>query len=103
MLKDKKKLLKEVSVCIISLAQDTKYYDKDVCIGKVELFIDRKKNLCLLTTEGRKDSLMVGLMKCGTFENILDNNDGFIDKPLETKREDSKLTLYCNNLKILEI
>ena len=87
----------------MSLAQDTKYYDKDVIIGKVEAFIDGGKNLSLVTTEGKSDSLMVCLMKCGPFNNIVDKNNGFFDYPLETKRENGKLCLYHNDEKILEI
>lgn len=101
--KDKKKLLKQITICIISLAQDTKYYDKDVIIGKVVTCIDDSKNLLLVTTEGKSDSLMVGLMKCGPFNNIVDKNNGFFDYPLETKRENGKLCLYHNDEKILEI
>ncbi len=101
--KDKKELLKQITICIISLAQDTKYYDKDVIIGKVEAFIDGGKNLSLVTTEGKSDSLMVCLMKCGPFNNIVDKNNGFFDYPLETKRENGKLCLYHNDEKILEI
>lgn len=101
--KDNKKLLKQITICIISLAQDTKYYDKDVIIGKVEAFIDGGKNLLLVTTEGKSDSLMVCLMKCGPFNNIVDKNNGFFDYPLETKRENGKLCLYHNDEKILEI
>ncbi len=101
--KDKKQLLKQITICIISLAQDTKYYEKDVIIGKVEVFMDKDKNLLLVTTEGRSDSLMVCLMKCGPFNNIVDKEDGFFDYPLETKRENGKLCLYHNDEKILEI
>ena len=101
--KDKKEILKQITICIISLAQDTKYYDKDVIIGKVEAFIDGGKNLSLVTTEGKSDSLMVCLMKCGQFNNIVDKNNGFFDYPLETKRENGKLCLYHNDEKILEI
>lgn len=101
--KDKRKLLKQITVCIISLAQDTKYKNGEVIVGKVEPFIDNEKNLSLVTTEGKNDSVMVCLMKCGPFANIVDENDGFFDYPLETKREDGKLCLYYNNKKILEI
>lgn len=101
--KDKEELLKQITICIISLAQDTKYYDKDVIIGKVESFIDGGKNLLLVTTEGKSDGLMVCLMKCGPFNNIVDKNDGFFNYPLETKRENEKLCLYHNDKKILEI
>lgn len=101
--KDKEELLKQITICIISLAQDTKYYDKDVIIGKVESFIGGGKNLLLVTTEGKSDSLMVCLMKCGPFNNIVDKNDGFFNYPLETKRENGKLCLYHNDKKILEI
>lgn len=101
--KDEKKLLKQITICIISLAQDTKYYDKDVIIGKVVPFIDGRKNLLLVTTEGKSDSLMVCLMKCGPFNNIVYENNGFFDYPLETKRENEKLCLYHNDEKILEI
>ena len=102
-LKDNKKLLKQITVCIISLAQDTKYYDKDVIIGKVEPFVDGSNNLSLVTTEGNPNSLMVCLMKCGPFNNIVDNNNGFFDYPIETKRENGLLCLYYNDEKILEI
>jgi len=101
--KDNKKLLKEITICIISLAQDTKYYDKDVSIGKVEPFIDGGKNLALVTTEGTTNSLMVCLMKCGPFKDIVDNNHGFFDYPMETRRENRKLVLYYNGDKILEL
>ena len=102
-LKDNKKLLKQITVCIISLAQDTKYYDKDVIIGKVEPFVDGNNNLSLVTTERNQNSLMVCLMKCGPFNNILNNNNGFFDYPIETKRENGLLCLYYNDEKILEI
>jgi hypothetical protein len=102
-LKDDKKVLKEITICIISLAQDTKYYDKDVIIGKVEPFIDCDKYLSLITTEGKSDSLMVCLMKCGPFKDLIDDSNGFIDFPLETRRENKKLCLYYNETKILEI
>ena len=101
--KDKKELLKQITICIISLAQDTKYYEKDVIIVKVEAFIDGGKNLSLVTTEGKSDSLMVCLMKCGPFNILVDKNDGFFDYPLETKRENGKLCFYYNDEKILEI
>lgn len=102
-LQDNQKLIKEITICIISLAQDTKYKDKDVIIGKVKVFIDGNKNLCLITTENRSDSLSICLMQCGPFKDIVDENDGFLDYPLETKRENKKLCLYHNNKKILEI
>lgn len=102
-MQDNKKLIKEITICIISLAQDTKYKDKDVIIGRVEAFIDGSKNLCLVTTENRSNSLKVCLMQCGPFKDIIDENNGFLDYPLETKRENKKLCLYHNNKKILEI
>lgn len=102
-MQDNKKLIKEITICIISLAQDTKYKDKDVIIGRVEAFIDGSKNLCLVTTENRSDSLKVCLMQCGPFKDIIDENNGFLDYPLETKRENKKLCLYHNNKKKLEI
>lgn len=101
--KDKKKLLKQITICIISLAQDTKYYDKDVIIGKVETFINSNKCLSLETTERKWDSPKVCLMECGPFENIVAKDHGFFKYPLETKRENEKLCLYHNDEKILEI
>lgn len=101
--KDNKKILKQITVCIISLAQDTKYYDKNVIIGKVKPCIDGKKYLCLITTEDKSNSKMVCLMKCGPFKDIIYENHGFFDYPLETKREDNNLCLYYNENKILEI
>lgn len=98
-----KKILKEITICIMSLAQDTKYYNKDVCIGKVEVFIDGCKNLCLITTEVKTDSLKVVLMKSGPFENIINDDNGFLNYPIETKRENDKLNLYCNGKKIVEV
>lgn len=102
-LKDNKKLIKEITICIISLAQDTEYYDNDILIGKVEPFIDSSKKLALLTSEPNKYSPLICLMTCGPFKEIDDNDKGFIDLPLETKRISNYLCLYCGDKQILKI
>ena len=101
-LKDNQKLLKQITICIISLAQDSKYYDKDVIIGTVMPVIAKGNYLCLTTTEGKLDSLFVCLLKCGKFQNIKNISGGIINNPLETKRENGNLVLYKKKKKILE-
>lgn len=101
--KDNKKLLKEITICIISLAQDTEYFDNDILIGKVEPFIDSAKKIVLLTPEPNKHSPLVCLMTCGPFEEIANEDRGFINNPLETKRIDKTLFLYCGDKLILTI
>lgn len=100
---DNKKILKEITICIISLAQDTEYLDEKTLIGKVEPFIDSKKKLVLLTSESNKHSPLICLMACGPFKDIDDKDKGFINLPLETKRIDNSLCLYCGDKQILKI
>ena len=102
-MKDNKKVLKEITICIISLAQDTEYFDNDVLIGKVEPFIDSAKKIALLTSENQEHSPLVCLMTCGPFKEIANEDKGFINNPLETKRINKALCLYCGDKLILTI
>ncbi len=101
--KDNDKLLKEITICIFSLAQDTIYKNNEKnIIGKVSVFIGNNKDIALVTMENTSSPVIV-FMICGQFKNIDNEYEGFIEYPLETKREEKSLCLYCENKKILEI
>ena len=97
------KIVIEITICIISLAQDTKYYKEEKIIGKVEPFIDGKKYLTLVTSENRIDSPMVCLIKIGPFDNIIDENYGFFDYPIEVIRNNKVLCIIYNTKCILSL
>lgn len=102
-LKDNKKLLKEITICIFSLSQHTEYYDGDNSIGKVDVFIDSSKKIALITSENEIHSPLVCLMTIGPFLNINEQDRGFINKPLEIKRINNSFCLYCGDKIILKI
>lgn len=95
----------EITICIYSLAQYTKYDDANGCSGKIELFVDGTTNsLCLCTTEGHGNSFFVCLAKFGNFninKSLFDS--GHIKEPVETLRTKDKLILKCSKGNILEV
>ncbi len=87
-------IIKELSVCIFSLAQFTCYKDeKGRGAGRLELFTGNDKSLALATTEGKKDSLYVCFFKVGCFEFAREVYAGHIVNPVEAVRVDGRLRL----------
>lgn len=96
-------LIKEITVCIFSLAQKTEYTSQKGHLGKIELAVDNKNNLCLLTTERNKNTVYVCLAKCGKFNIQTKFTLGILPSVAETIRENGKLILKCESNIILEI
>ncbi len=83
------RLIKEISICIFSLAQFTKYKDKNNHSGEIQLLIDCNNNLLLCTIDRERNSKCICFAKCGPF----DFEKGFIDKEVVTYRENGILHL----------
>lgn len=86
-------LLREISLCILSLAQETEYKDKDGNYGKMVLFQTSDDYLALCTTEGKPHSYFICFFKVGPFEFKKMFPAGRIVEPVETIRIDSTLRL----------
>lgn len=98
-------ILKEITLCIFSLAQKTIYNDKKGHNGMIEFdAVSKSGEIALLTTEGRKDSIFICFAKYG--EYIIDTKyDGVpITEIVSTFRDNGKLKLKdrLNNI-ILEV
>ena len=98
-------ILKEITLCIFSLAQKTIYNDKKGHNGMIEFdAVSKSGEIALLTTEGKKDSLFICFAKYG--EYIIDTKyDGVpITEIVSTFRDNGKLKLKdrLNNI-ILEV
>lgn len=96
-------LIKEITVCIFSLAQKTEYESKNSNLGKIELAIDSKNNLCMVTTEKNRNSIYVCVAKCGKFNIQTKFPLGIVTEVTETIRKNRKLILKCGTSTILEI
>ena len=98
------KIIKEITLCIYSLAQKTKYEDRSGNVGYIEFLAQSKfNNIGLATTEGRKDSLYICFTKYKGF-NINENYDGIpIKNIIYTKRKNGKLQLLEGNNIITEV
>ena len=98
-------ILREITLCIFSLAQKTIYNDKNGHKGTIEFdAVSKSGEIALLTTEGKKDSLFVCFAKYGGY--IIDEKyDGVpIKEIVSTFRENGKLKLKDNfNNIILEV
>ena len=84
----------ELTLCVFSLAQFTKYNDlKGRGSGTMELFIADDNSLLLTTTEGNRDSLYVCFSTFGCFKPCREISAGYLRNPVEAVRIDGKLRL----------
>lgn len=103
------KTIKEISLCIFSLASSSKYYyfdnKKKVKLGKVIFIADSKdKSIELFTTEGKSNSLYVCLAKIEGFKVSKDYEIGdiYTRNQIYTYRENGKLKLRNSKKIIIE-
>ena len=62
-------IIREITLCIYSLAQKTQYNDKNLYVGRIEFYIEKSTGtITLLTTEGNKDSLYICFSKYKGYE-----------------------------------
>lgn len=97
-------IIKEITLCIFSLAQKTIYNDSNGHSGTIEFdAISKTGKIALFTTEGKKDSLFICF---STYDGyIIDSKyDGKpIDEVVYTYRDNGRLKLKCNSAVILEV
>lgn len=97
---DSNVIIQEMSVCIFSLAQFSRYSDGEVS-GKVLLCHSEEKELGLCTVEDNPDAPYVCFATCGPFENLKLSSGGLIREPVETFRDNESGILHLgisNNL-----
>ena len=98
------KIIKEITLCIYSLAQKTKYEDENGNIGYIEFDAQSKYNkIALITTEGKNDSLHICFATYKGYE-VNEKYDGVpINSVVYTIRNNGKLQLRTDNDLITEI
>lgn len=87
----------EISLCIISLAQNVQFKET----GYFRIFQNNKNEISLCTTEGKDDSLFVVFFNAGPFAFEKNYREGIILEAVETVRVDGILKLKCNEEYIL--
>lgn len=86
-------IVKEITLCVFSLAQHTQYDDKNGYAGKIDIFQGKDNSLAMATSEQSPSSLFVCFMKSGKYDFIRTLPAGYLKKPVETIRENGKLRL----------
>lgn len=96
-----KNIIKEITLCVFSLAQFTKYNDKNGHTGHIELFMGEDNSLGLITVGNEPDSLYICFAKCDNvvFERKL--FAGHFEEPIETERINGTLRIKYMNEYIL--
>lgn len=96
-------VIKEITLCIFSLAQNTQYmqcvedtnkYKIKTDLGTVKLAFGQDKFLYLITAENSGNAPWVVFAKYGQFDFTRANTEFYLKKPVETIREDGKLRLF---------
>lgn len=86
--------IEELTLCVFSLAQYTKYTDGNGAgSGRIDLFIGKDNSIALTTTEGKSDSLYICFSKFGNFKLCREIPAGHLRNPVEAVRVDGKLRL----------
>lgn len=88
-------ILQEITLCIFSLLQDTRYKNKD-CSGTIQLLRSSSGQISICTTEDAPRSLFVCFM---VLEGVVSHNqqfEGVISEPVETCRIDGTLRLQTS-------
>lgn len=88
-----KEIIKEITLCVFSLAQHTLYDDEKGHSGKMDLFQGKDKSIALTTLENNSHSLFVCFAKFGKFDFVRNLSAGYMRKPVETIRKDGRLRL----------
>lgn len=88
-----KNIIKEITICVFSLAQYTNYVDKQGHTGHVELFMGIDKSLGLITVGNESDSLYICFASCGGFTLKKGIPAGHFKEPIKTERVDGFLRI----------
>ena len=95
-----KEIIKELVLCIFSLAQFTCYLSPKGK-GNVSLRQVNDGMLALVTTEGKPDSLYVCFSVFGPYVFLHEYIGGVIDVVVETKRVGKEIRLYAGDTRII--
>ena len=87
------RLLKEITICIFSLAHGSEYMDKNGHHGYLVLVRGKNNTLALSTTEGNTNSLFICFFLLRNIEFNQEREDFLYKNPVETERVDAKLRL----------
>lgn len=86
-------MIKEITICIFSLAQHTRYHNHGAIFGKVDLCQGKDRVFALMTSSGTPDSPYVCFAKLENVNFVRSLSAGYIEKAVETVREDGILRL----------
>jgi len=81
-----KNIIKEITICVFSLAQYANYDDKKGHTGHIELFMGKDHSLGLTTVGNEPGSLYVCFAKCENFVFKIELSAGHFKAPIETER-----------------
>lgn len=88
-----KNIIKEITICVFSLAQYSNYEDEDGNSGHVELFQGKDNSLGLITVGNEPGSLYICFAKCDNFAFKKELNGGHFIEPIVTERIDGELKI----------
>lgn len=89
-------ILKELTLCIISLAQETEY-QSSIGSGNLVVFIDDENNIDLCYRINSPNSLYVTFLKSGRWLLSDDCPKGDIQTPIITVRKNRQLRVKCED------
>lgn len=88
-----KNIIKEITICVFSLAQFTNYDDRNGHTGHVELFMGNDNSLGLITVGNEPESLYICFAKCDNFAFKKELYAGHFKEPIKTERVDGDLRI----------
>ena len=94
-------IVREIILCIFSLAQFTRYDDLKGHKGKVVLLQGKDNSLALCTTEGKMDSYYIAFSILPGVEHLFNYSAGLIEYPVKTVRVKEYLYLTDEKQKLL--
>lgn len=88
-----KNIIKEMTICVFSLAQFTTYDDGDGHAGHIELFQGKDNSLGLITIGNDPGALYICFAKCDNFKFEKELSGGRFKEPIKTERVDGNLRI----------
>lgn len=88
-----KTIIKEITICVFSLAQFSNYDDKNGHTGHIELFIGNDNSLGLITVGNEPGSLYICFAKCDNIPFKKELSAGHFKEPIKTERVEGSLRI----------
>ncbi|MCM1121188.1 MAG: hypothetical protein NC416_01255 [Eubacterium sp.] len=96
-----KNIIKEITICVFSLAQYTNYDDNHGHTGHIELFMGKDNSLGLITVGNKPESLYICFAKCDNLMFKKELSAGHFKEPIKTERMNGDLKIKYMNEYIL--